>query len=193
VSIAASLLAAPTGLIAQLVNQADVFLVWNTPSTPGTVSYLIEAGSSPGLSNLASLSTGNTSNRFQANDVPPGTYYVRVRAIDASGAAGPASNEVTITIGACLGATGLFIATNSGGTVRLQWQPGNGVTSYVLDAGTAAGLSNIASVPVGNTTSFTATGVPNGTYFVRVRTNSTCGALPASNEVRLVVGTPITR
>jgi len=56
----------------------------------------------------------------------------------------------------------------SGSTVTLRWNPGVGVTSYVLEAGSAPGLSNIASVGVGTGTSFTANGVPSGTYYVQV-------------------------
>lgn len=188
---AAAVVDAPTNLVGNVVNPADIFLSWATSRT-FPVTYMVEAGSGPGLTNLASVSSG-TAPRFQASNVPQGTYYIRVRAVDASGAVSAPSNEVVITIGSCLGATGLLATLNSGATVTLRWNAGNGVVSYVLEAGTAPGLSNIASVPVGTTTSFTASGVPNGSYYVRVRTNSTCGTAPVSNEVTLNVDGVIRR
>jgi fibronectin type III domain protein len=79
-------------------------------------------------------------------------------------------------------------------TVMLTWSPpagGGAVATYVLEAGIAAGQSNIVSFATGGTaTTFTATGLPNGTYFVRVRAANADGAGPASNEVTIVVGGP---
>jgi predicted phage tail protein len=172
-----------------------VTLSWTAP--PGiVVSYIIEAGSSPGLANLASFPTGSAATTFTAPGVPVGAYYVRVRAVDATQVPGPASNEVVVGVGfsACAppppGApTGLTITTNSGGVVGLQWNGSRGATSYLLEAGTSPGLANLVSTDVGATTTFSTAGVPAGTYFVRVRTRSGCGTTAtSSNEVTVVVG-----
>jgi hypothetical protein len=48
------------------------------------------------LSNLALVCLGNVLS-FSAAKVPPGTYYVRVRAFNAAGQ-GPPSNECTIVV-----------------------------------------------------------------------------------------------
>ena len=191
--IGARALGAPTNLTSTVMG-TTVTLTWT--ATAGAVSYLIEAGSSSGSANLASLPTGNALTTFSTTGVPAGTYFVRVRAIDASGAAGLPSNEVVVVVGGgCVlpGApTGLSITQNSGGTVGLSWTAASGApTSYILEAGSAPGLANLANVDVGAATSLTATGVVPGTYFVRVRARNACGVGAASIEVKVVVTSTI--
>lgn len=77
----------------------SVTLTWTPPSSGDPVStYVIEAGSAPGLANLANFSTGNALTIFQAAGVGAGTYYVRVRAKNPCGTSGP-SNEVVVVVG----------------------------------------------------------------------------------------------
>ena len=59
-------------------------------------SYLVEAGSSPGLADLAMLSTGSASTVFNAL-APTGTYYVRVRGVNGGGASA-ASAEIVVVV-----------------------------------------------------------------------------------------------
>jgi hypothetical protein len=73
-----------------------VTLAWGAPSVgTGPFQYRVEAGSAPGLSNLASVVVGTAA--FSAGGVPPGVYYVRVRALTAAGE-GPAGNEVIVVV-----------------------------------------------------------------------------------------------
>jgi hypothetical protein len=55
--------------------------------------YIVEAGSAPGLSDLATLPVGKVT-RFVVT-APPGVYYVRVRAINARGPSA-SSNEIVV-------------------------------------------------------------------------------------------------
>ena len=57
------------------------------------MGYIVEAGSEPGLSNLARLQVANLT-EF-STEAPAGAYYVRVRAVNERGA-GPASNEILV-------------------------------------------------------------------------------------------------
>ena len=67
-----------------------------------------------------------------------------------------------------------------GTTATLSWtaSAADGVdeepTNYVLEAGTAPGASNVATVNVGNTTTFR-TEVSSGNYFVRVKAQNSLG------------------
>jgi hypothetical protein len=148
------------------------------------------------LTNLANFSTGNALTSFSTTGVAAGTYYVRVRARNASGTSGP-SNEVVLVVGGAGGGGGcagpprsLVHASQSAGTISLAWSaPATGSpTSYVIRAGSSPGLSNLADFDTGNTAlTFTAPGVGAGSYYVRVHSRSSCGVSVASNEALVFV------
>ena len=118
---------APGNLMAS-VNGSTVNLGWLGPTSGDqTTSYVIEAGSAPGSSNIIVFDTGTAGGGFTATSVPAGTYFVRVRAKNAAGTSGP-SNEVTIIVSGggpapCTGAPGVptnLSAAISGSTVTLS-------------------------------------------------------------------------
>ena len=78
--------------------------------------------------------------------------------------------------------------TISGSVVTFSWSAGGGctATNYVLLAGSAPGLSNVAIANVGGATSFSAA-APVGTYYVRVVGQNAFGSSPASNETSFTV------
>jgi predicted phage tail protein len=158
-------------------------------------SYVIEAGSSPGLADLANFSIRSTATAFSASGIASGAYYVRVRASNAVGV-GPSSNEAVLTIvGACSAPPGppggLRVVSVNSGAVVLAWNVSSGIpTTYVVEAGSGPGLADLANADLGGTaTTLTATGVVPGTYYVRVRARNTCGASAASNEITVSMPT----
>jgi hypothetical protein len=59
----------------------------------------------------------------------------------------------------------------------------------VLEAGSSPGLANLTRVDLGQpTTTFTASSVVPGTYYVRVTATNACGTSGPSSEI--VVGVP---
>jgi hypothetical protein len=90
------------------------------------------------------------------------------------------------------GAPGSLTATSSNNAVTISWSApasGDPVVSYILEAGSAAGLANLANFNTGSTaTSFSQGNVATGTYYVRVRAQNAGGTSAASNEATLVVG-----
>jgi len=179
---------APTGLVST-VTGSTVVLRWVAPATYPTASYVIEAGSGSGLTDLASFDTGNVLSTYTASSVPQGVYFVRVRARTSSGLASAATNEAIITVGAesCPASqppSGLS-AVVDGSTVALNWRAASTGGSYVIEAGSVPGASDLASFDTQSpATSYTAFGVGNGTYYVRLRGTNSCGARStASNEI----------
>ena len=69
------------------------YLRWTAPDGPAPLGYIVEAGSEPGLSDIAKLQV--TSVTEFSTEAPPGAYYVRVRSVNERGA-GPASNEILV-------------------------------------------------------------------------------------------------
>ena len=76
---------------------------------------------------------------FAFNGVPPGTYTLSVRSINAFGAASPSSNPVTLSFpGACSGAPETpanFVAYRVGHTIFVSWDTpaaGAAPTAYVV-------------------------------------------------------------
>jgi glucose/arabinose dehydrogenase len=161
-------------------------LSW-TASASAT-GYQLEVGSAPGLANLLVTGVGNVTT-FAAT-APPGNYFTRLRALNACGAS-PASVEVPIALGCSPEAVvpGGLTVTKAGGVAGFAWLPPLGATGYRLRVGTAPGLTNLADLDVGPSTSLAVplAGIAPGTYYLRVAAVSACGVGAASNEVALSV------
>jgi hypothetical protein len=186
-----------TGLTAT-VNGATVVLRWAAPTVARPTSYVIEAGSYSGGIDQANGNIGNYT-AYTASPVPPGIYYVRIRAI-VNGVPTAASNEITVSVGrpaplpcgcggTALPPTGLTF-TVRGSDVTLTWGDGGGSpSSFVIEAGSFSSGANLANIDTFSTaSSFFAPGVGSGTYFVRARAKNACGVSGASNEVVVRVG-----
>jgi hypothetical protein len=183
--------AAPVALQAS-VSFGRVTLQWQRAPGPQPVAgYVVEAGSSPGAFNLAVQNVGDTTT-IVVDGVPPGRYYVRVKAFNASGI-GSASNEIEVVVTSSIappGAPRNLAAILNGSTVTLTWlapSTGGPVTAYLLEAGTGPGLANLVSQTVGLVTTVSFPGVPTGTYYVRLRASSPGGTSASSNELVLII------
>jgi glucose/arabinose dehydrogenase len=173
----------PTGFAAQtwgLLAQ----LFWD--AAPSATSYVVEAGLSPGQ---AVLSTNVGPLVEFSTTAPAGTYFARVRAVNACGTSAP-SNEAQVTLG-CTGAplAPSLTFSKAGALLTLTWTGSPGTTSYRLQAGTAPGASNAFNGDIGNLTTqqIDLGGIPAGTYYVRVLANTTCGPSGPSNQVVIQV------
>lgn len=184
-----------------VVTGTTVELVWD--QSPGTYGFQIEAGSVPGAANLAVFRTtltspGTLSQVFTG--VPVGAYFVRVRSgpTDLSELSLP-SNEVIVSVGVapCAGpplAPTQFQPTVNASTVFLRWVPpagGTPPTSYVLEVGSAPGLSDILVFDTGSASPTVSAVAPPRLYYVRVRSrHSTCGSSADFLEGVVAVGVP---
>jgi hypothetical protein len=182
---------APSALTATAV-LSTATLSW-TPATSGGVAarYIVEAGTASGQSNAGVFVLNSTATTATFGSVPAGTYFVRVRAQNAAGTSGP-SPQAQLTVGACSlpAAPGTLTGSANDQTVTLGWSaPASGVTQgYRLLAGTSPGQANaLVADYAASVTSLVSTGVPYGSYFVRVAALNVCGVGPVSNELTVVV------
>jgi hypothetical protein len=189
--------AAPTApqSLSGSVSGSRVSLTWRPPAGGGTPqTYLLYAGTSAGATNVANgVAVGNVLSA--AGDLPRGRYYIRVRAANAYGTS-PESNTISVRVGRQLASPTGFTVTWVGTTATLTWTASAGATAedtpsdYVLEAGSAPGASDVATIRVGNTTSFRAD-VSSGLYYVRVRALNAHGeSEPTADLVLTVPGAP---
>jgi hypothetical protein len=167
-----------------------LMMTWDEPEAGGApTNYLVEAGTAPGLANLATIVS--TRRAFTYTPVPAGFYFLRVRAVNATGASAP-SNDVMIVAGGASSpprAPHQVGARAAGSTVTFTWSaPAGSVTGYVLEAGSAPGLSNLAVADIGLVTTISFAQVPAGRYYVRIRAVNALGRSVASDEVVVSVG-----
>ena len=109
---------------------------------------------------------------------------MRVTARNASASPDP-SEEIEVRTPGTPNAPTALMASGAGATVDLRWTASVGgfaATSYIIEAGSAPGLSDLARIQVANLTRFTTT-APPGVYYVRVRGVNARGASLPSNEV----------
>lgn len=185
-----SLPAAPQNLQAT-PNGLNITLQWQPPASGAApANYRIVAGTQAGLSNIGQADVGLLTS--VSATLPPGTYFVRVIAMNVAGSS-PASNEVQFTLATAPPPgppTNLTFGVN-GNTLSLSWQPpttGGPASDYLLEAGSASGLANIASGVAFGGTGLNVPGVPAGRYFIRVRARNAAGISAPSNEADVTVG-----
>ena len=170
-----------------VVSGSTVTISW-TPSSSGgaATSFQLRAGSAPGASNYGAADVTGTS--LVVPNVPNGTYYIRLLAMNAQGTSQPTADQV-VTVGPALpGAPrSLTASAGAGRIVTIAWQvPSSGGTpaGYVILAGPTPG-SSLYQVPVSGTSVSGA--VPAGTYYLRMVAVNGAGPGPVSPEVVLVV------
>lgn len=177
-----------------VVSRPNVTFTWMPPTSGAPPSgYTLVASLSAGGPPVAQLPVGTQTSVVVS--APDGTFYVKVVAI--VGGAAVASNEirVDVTPPSLPGPPQQLTTTVAGNVVSLTWQApadtgGAPVVGYVLEAGSAAGASNLARLTLGSATSFVSPAIPNGSYFLRVRAVNAAGVGVATPEVRVIVGPP---
>lgn len=176
-----------------------VALSWTPPGVGTPEGYVVEVGTEEGFRDVASFLVPASTTSFVQPDVPPGSYWVRVRAVDAAGPGAPSiSASLRMTEhGRCfvpVSAPTLHSAVVTDTVVRLSWTSpaiGHPVESYLIGVGTRPQASDLGVIDSGSTARTYSTSAAPGLYFVRVAGLNGCGPGTASNEVPVVVGPPI--
>ncbi len=167
--------AAPTGLQVYR-NGANVVIAWTPGAGGGPVSsFQLRAGFTPGGAEIGVIPTAATG--FAAGGVPPNTYYLGVRAVNAGGVSAE-SAEVALVMpagGACdLPPTPTLTTTAWGPYLTASWTPIPGAGAYVLSAN---GPGFNGAIPFGgNQTTFSYPGLPVGTWNFGIQAQFSCGS-----------------
>jgi hypothetical protein len=194
-SVTAATAPEPPQNLSAMVTGNTVTLSWQAPASGSTpLGYLVEAALSPGGAAVAAFLVLDPS--IVRTAVPDGVYYVRVRSGNAEGISAT-STEVVVSVpgggGPCPlppNAPTNLTATVLNGLVTLSWAPPSAgclPTEYVVQAGSAPGLSDLAIFNVGDVTTLPVP-APPGAYLVRVVAVNAFGGSGASNELTVLVG-----
>ena len=171
----------PTGLTASAMLDT-VTMSW-TPATSGgpAQNYEIQASYGDGQPPIATLTTPNATPSLTVGAVPPGSYFVRVRARNVLGTSAY-SQGTTVVVGPCTapGVPSNLAYTTADNLVTLTWTPpATGIAQgYTLYAGYSPADTTFA-IPLGPTPVFQAA-VPFATYYVRVAARNSCGVGPST-------------
>src|SRR5215813_12725476 len=159
--------AAPTGLAATSGN-AQVTLNWNASS--GASSYNVKRSTTSG-GPYTTIATGVTSTSYTNTGLANGTtYFYVVSAVNAAGESGN-SNQASATPQNTQippAAPAGLIATAGSAQVSLSWSASSGATSYNVKRSTTNGGPYSAIASGVTSTSFTNTGLTNGTTYFYV-------------------------
>jgi peptidyl-Asp metalloendopeptidase len=190
-------LSAPRSFSVSTVGTTATF-TWAPPSVGQPTAYVLEVGSAPGLADLAALYTNGPVTSFVTAAVPPGSYYVHVRAVNAGGPGSPSTNlflQMTDQ-GRCIALPAtpvLAVAAVTGSSVRLSWtapSTGGAPVRHVVGAGYAPGALDAAVIDTASAATSVTLPAEPGRYFVRVAGVNPCGTGAPSNEIEVIVGPP---
>lgn len=180
---------APSNLQASVAG-SSVTLTAQLPGGPLT-GLLLVAGVTPGAAQAVvplAVAAQNT-----VPNVPPGTYFGRLVAVNAGGQS-PPSNEVQIVVNAapCSAPAAPVVSAQANGlAVLISWTAVPGAVGYRLTAATTPGGAPIVAQDLpASTTAVSNPSVPPGTYYVRVRVANSCGLTTTSSEVAVTVTSP---
>jgi hypothetical protein len=194
----------PSGLlpnsIANPVKYPDEAVILRWGDVPGAVSYNVEVADNPGFSKV--VWKGDTQQSIAVPDVvlPNGTYWWRVRAVDAAGTIGLWSDVARVAKTWPSIITGTKMSTTPGGAAAtftplnpyLSWNPVPGAKSYDVEVATGDQFNNVVFAGRNLNQPFATPGVvgalPDDTYSWRVRARD-----PKDNPGPWTTGTDFTR
>ncbi|MEZ5284064.1 MAG: hypothetical protein R2712_04490 [Vicinamibacterales bacterium] len=182
--------AAPVNLAAY-ANGRAALLTWDLGAGGGApTSLVLHAGTSPGASDAGvfPLAVGS---QLSVPSVNPGTYYLRLYAVNAGGAS-LASNEVLFDMpvnGACSAPPArAFTPAVFGRYVQLNWVGVPGAAGYRLDVATSpGGPPSLTQGFAPGTTRLTVNQAPLGVFYGKLTTGFSCGSETTGPEVAITI------
>ncbi|MGE0359765.1 MAG: hypothetical protein AB7H93_21330 [Vicinamibacterales bacterium] len=178
--------AAPTGLQV-FRNGGNVVISWTPGAGGGPVTaFQLRAGLTPGGAQIGVIPTAATG--FAAGGVPPNTYYLGVRAVNAAGVSAE-SSEVALVMppgGACdAPPTPALTTTAWGPYLTANWSPIPGAGAYLFSA-SGPGFTGGLAFP-GNQTTFVYPSLPLGTWNFGIQAQFSCGSTGGMGASQLIV------
>jgi hypothetical protein len=171
---------APTSLVATPGN-AQVSLSWN--ASTGATSYNVKRSTTSG-GPYTTIATGVTATNFTNTQLVNGTtYFFVVSAVNSAGESGNSNQATATPLGTPPPAPTGLTATPGNAQVTLNWNASSGAASYNVKRSTTSGGPYTTIATGVTSTSFTNTGLTNGTtYFFVVSAVNSAGESGNSNQ-----------
>src|SRR5215475_3974260 len=171
---------APTNLVATPGN-AQVSLSWNASS--GATSYNVKRSTTSG-GPYTTIATGVTATNFTNTQLTNGTtFFYVVSAVNSAGESGNSNQASATPLGTPPPAPTGLTATPGNAQVTLNWNASSGAASYNVKRSTTSGGPYTTIATGVTSTSFTNTGLTNGTtYFFVVSAVNSAGESGNSNQ-----------
>lgn len=186
----------PSGLYVGDLRPDRTVMRWREGPVYQARNHSISGGVLPNQP-LVNVATGSADPIAVLENVPAGSFYVSVQAIDANGQLTPRSNEIRLnnTTAIAPSAPRNALVTVADSTIYIAWQKGylGGIpTGTTLHAtGSATG-----SIPLGNTETVSFAGVPPGTYNLSLDHTNAAGTSAAASIGSVTIpgtcGAPLT-
>jgi fibronectin type 3 domain-containing protein len=171
---------APTGLVATPGN-AQVSLRWN--ASTGATSYNVKRSTTNG-GPYTTIATGVTATNFTNTQLVNGTtFFYVVSAVNAAGESGNSNQASATPLGTPPPAPTGLTASPGNAQVSLNWNASTGASSYNVKRSTTSGGPYTTIATGVTSTSFTNTGLTNGTtFFFVVSAVNSAGESGNSNQ-----------
>lgn len=180
----------PIHLRAAITNEAELTLEWEAaPTGAPATRFAVEGGNAPGRTTLP---VGTTTETRTVVILPSGTYYFRVRGINAAGQSSP-SDEVSVTVSTPLAVPlppADFQVGIAGAHVTLSWSAGarpGALSGRRIELGTSLDTADLGVFDIGASGPVGADLDP-GDYVVRLRSLAPFGMTSPSQSVAFTVG-----
>lgn len=191
----------PASVTASLSGQTATVSWAAATDNVGVTGYQVYRSATSGFTPDASSLVTSTPGTSITDTVPGlGTFYYKVIAVDAAGNLSGASDQASVTVGDTIAPTAptALAAGAAGSTVSLTWGASTdnvGVTGYTVYRSTTSGFAPSAATTIGTstTTSYTDSGVANGTfYYLVTATDGANTSVPSNQASATVTVTPVT-
>jgi hypothetical protein len=168
------------------VNGTVVTIDWS--SVPGAAGYDVQVGTRSDVADVGVFRLPANQRPLQVN-VPPGTYYLRIRGF-AGAVVGPYSEIAVVNVGggSCQGpgAPRLSADTN-GGSVTFSWENVPAASAYRLEVSRFPGRTEYSEILPGSATNYSRFVGLVGTFYARLTVGTACGQA-TSEEISFTLG-----